>query len=543
MLNVQDEKISLTEQSSENELTDIDPIVKGSQRKLHARHLRFLALGGSIGTGLFIATGNILSTGGPGSVMINLVILSFMIVTVLFAIGEFAALYPLPGLYTSCISRFLDPSLGFAIGLDYTLTWLIILPVELTAVTIVIGYWDTEEVVPKGVWIVIVMLFVFGINVIGVQAYGEFEVFATSIKMISIIGFIIFSIIVTCGGPPVNHYYGAQYWHDPGAFNNGFKGFCSVFVFGAFSFGGSELIGITAAEAAHPRKQLPRACKMVIYRVLIFFILALFMVTLTVPYDDEALLGSSNNPRASAFVLAIKRTGEHTLASVFNGAILISVISVANSAVYASSRLMVGMSQQKLIPKFMGYMDSKGRPWPAMLLSFMFGCLAFLVYSTSESEVFSWLVGISGLATIFVWGIVSLAHVRFRLAWKAQNLTAADLPWASPLGIYGSIFSFVINFLLVAGNLYYAAFPIGEGAPEETPQKRAHDFFESMISFVVVLFTFILHKLITRAPFVRFSEIDLMSQRRDPVSSEQLQAEKKEFAALPLWKRITHTLF
>lgn len=508
----------------------------GLKRALHGRHLRFLALGGGIGTGLFVGTGNILSTGGPGSMIINFILLAIMMVTVIFAIGELVSLFPVAGAYTTMLTRFVDPSLGFAISLNYVLTWLIILPVELTAITIVIGYWVDDDTVPKGVWIAIVLVVVFTINLFGTRTFGEAEFFATTVKMAALVGFIICGIVIVCGGTPSDRYLGAHTWHDPGAFANGFKGFCSVFVYGAFSFGGSELVGLAAAEAAEPRKQLPRACKMVAWRVSIFFVLALFIMSLIVPYNDSHLLGSSSNPRASPFVIAIQIGQIRALPHVFNAAILTSVISMSNSAVYAASRLLVGMAENRHLPAILAYTDRKGRPLPALVVVFLFGLLAFLIYSASEGEIFSWLVGISGLSIIFMWGTICAAHLRFRRAWRLRGHTLRELPWCSPMGVWGSWFGMVLNMLLLAGNFYYSAFPIGEG--EMTGQQRAHDFFENMISAVIVLFSFLMHKLITRSHIVRIDEIDLDTDRRDPVSQEVLDRERAEEAAKPMWLRV-----
>ncbi|WFD03795.1 hypothetical protein MOBT1_002489 [Malassezia obtusa] len=359
--------------------------------------------------------------------------------------------------------------------------------------------------------------------------------------MAALIGFIICGVVIVCGGTPSGTYLGAHTWHDPGAFANGFKGFCSVFVFGAFSFGGSELVGLAAGEAAEPRKQLPRACKMVTWRVAIFFVLSLFVMSLIVPYNDSHLTGSSSNPRASPFVIAIQIGQIRVLPHIFNAAILISVVSMSNSAVYASSRMLVGMAEKRIVPSFFQYTDRRGRPYPALLLVFLFGLLAFLIYSASQDEIFSWLVGISGLSTIFMWGTICAAHIRFRHAWKKSGYTMRELPWSSPFGVWGSWFGLLLNVLLLAGNFYYSAFPIGEGQMDS--MKRAHDFFENMISAVVVLVSFLLHKMITRSKPVSFEALDLHSDRRDPVSSEDLERERSEFASWPLWRRVLHILF
>ncbi|WFD00651.1 hypothetical protein MYAM1_003402 [Malassezia yamatoensis] len=513
----------------------------GLKRSLHSRHLRFLALGGGIGTGLFIGTGNILSSGGPGSMMINFILLGFMMICVIFAVSELVSLFPIPNAYTVVIARFIDPSFGFAIGLNYLLTWLVILPVELTAITIIIGFWIDDSVVPKGAWIAIVLVLVFTINLFGARTFGEVEFFATCVKMAAILGFIICGVVIVCGGTPSNRYLGADTWHEPGAFANGFKGFCSVFVFAAFSFGGSELVGMAAAEAADPRRHLPRACKMVAWRVAISFVLALFIMSLIVPYNDKRLLGASSNPRASPFVIALEIGQIRVLPHIFNAAILTSVISMSNSAVYAASRLLVGLAQKQFLPAVLAYTDQKGRPLPALGLVFLFGLLAFLIYSASEGEIFSWLVGISGLSTIFMWGSVCAAHLRFRRAWKQQGHSLEELPWTSPLGVWGSWFGLLLNILLLAGNFYYAAFPIGEA--QMTPQQRAKDFFENMLSALVVLFSFLTHKILTRSKYVHTLRMDLDTDRRIPLSAHDLQYEHQTAQSLPKWRRWLNLFF
>lgn len=512
----------------------------GLKRELDLRHLCFLALGSGIGTGLFVGSGNILSAGGPGSLLIDFILVGFMVICVMFSISEMVAVFPQIGSYANMLTRFVDPSLGFAIGMIYLLTWSIILPVELTAATIVIGFWDRDTVVPVGVWVAIILLFVFAVNLFGVRFFGEFEFCATSLKMIACIGFIICTAVIDCGGAPSGKYLGAHTWYSPGAFNNSFKGFSSAFSFAALSYGGVELVGVTAAEASHPRRNLPKAIKFVVYRVLIFYVLTLFMITLLVPYDQPELLGGGSNPRASPFVIAIQKGGIYALPSIFNGVILISVISVANAAVYSSSRLVHSMAQSRFLPLFMAYTKG-GRPVIGYIWVLAFGGLGFLVYSTSKNEVFNWLGGITGLGVIFLWLGVLLAHIRFRRAWRAQGYSSKDLPWSSPLGELGSWFGVVINVFVLAITFYISAFPIGEG--ELGPRDRGKSFFESYISVVVVLFFFICHKLITRSKVVKFNDIDIQLGRRDPDSDDLLRAEAERKRAMPLWKRIFDILF
>ncbi|OPB43444.1 hypothetical protein A0O28_0106350 [Trichoderma guizhouense] len=207
--------------------------------------------------------------------------------------------------------------------------------------------------------------------------------------MVACMGFIILGIIINCGGVPTDDrgYIGARYWHDPGAFRNGFKGFCSVFVTASFAFGGTEMTGLAAAETADPRKQIPKAAKQVFFRIAFFYVVNLFILGLIVPSDSDVLLGSSGaNTKASPFVLAIELAGIKVLPTIFNVVITISVLSVANSAMYASTRTFQAMAMYKMMPSSFGYVDSHGRPVVTIVLQILFGLLAFINEKTSSGE-------------------------------------------------------------------------------------------------------------------------------------------------------------
>lgn len=358
------------------------------KQALRGRHIQFIALGGSIGTGLFIGSSSPLSDGGPGSLILGFLLISILVITVVFALGELASVLPVTGAFSTYATRFIDPSWGFAMGYIYWIGWITPLPLEAIAAAMVIQYWDPHETVPRGVWVAISLSIVLFINIFGVRGYGEFEFAASFIKVIGCIGFIICAIVIDCGGAPAGKYLGAHTWHDPGSFNNGFKGFCSVFTTAAFAFAGTELVGLAAAETKDARRQLPRACKQVVFRVLLFYILSLFMISLIVPSNDPHLEGGEYDTRTSPFVLAIKIGGIKYLPSIFNAIILISTLSVGNASVYAASRTLLALANHGQAPKIFRYVDRNGRPLPAVILSLLFGPLGFLIYSASETEVF-----------------------------------------------------------------------------------------------------------------------------------------------------------
>ena len=301
------------------------------------------------------------------------------------ALGEMAVLFPVAGSFAAYSTRFLDPAWGFAMGWNYAMQWLVALPLvstnsptfssrsalggvlimllppnfdeqiranrgseqEIVAASLTVSYWGSR--ISPAAWVSIFLMFIISINLFGVKGYGEAEFVFSLLKVIAVVGWIILGIILNIGGgPPGNEYIGGRYWNNPGAFHNGFKGLCSVFVTAAFAFAGTELVGLAAAETANPRKSLPTAVKQVFWRITLFYIVSLTLVGLLVPYDDPQLLGGANSADAnvSPFVIAIKNASISGLDSVMNVVIMIAVLSVGNSAVYGSSRTLTALAEQ-----------------------------------------------------------------------------------------------------------------------------------------------------------------------------------------------------
>lgn len=515
---------------------------KAFKKTLSSRHISFIALGSGIGTGLFIGSGSKLALAGPAPLIIDYGIVGMMMVCVIASLGELSATIPVTGAFSTYATRFLDPAWGFAVGYNYWMQWLVTLPLEFTAASIVIKFWDTEEVVPRGVWIAIFILLMILVNFFGAKGYGEFEFVATICKILTVVGFIIVAIYIDCGGPSNTNYIGGHYWHDPGAFNNGFKGVCSVFTTAAFAFQGTELVGLAASETRSPRDSLPKACRLVFLRVILFYILPLLMAGLIIPYNEPGLIGAkSNDPNTSPFVLSIRMAQINVLPSIVNAVIVISTLSVANSSIYGSSRTLHALADQGLAPKIIRYVDRAGRPLVSVCISMLFGLLAFLIYSGSEGVVFNWLLGISGLSSIFTWGSTCLAHIRFRIAWARRGYSKSDLPWASPFGVYGSCLALIINFLIICANFYVSAFPTDEG--EESPTDRAYTFFLGMISLPIVIFLYVTFKLVRRTKIVSLEAMDIDTGRQPAPPQELLEQERAEFRAMPFWRRAFHYLF
>ncbi|KIW91917.1 uncharacterized protein Z519_07887 [Cladophialophora bantiana CBS 173.52] len=485
-------------------------------QKLRSRHMQMIAIGGSIGAGLFVGSGSALHKGGPGSLLLGFIIIGFMLLCTMQALGELAVLYPVNGAFYTYIVRFVDPSIGFAVGWDYAIGWLTVLPFELTAASITIEYWRDD--IHVSVWITVFLVFLCLVQIFGVLGYGEVEFVLAMIKITACIGFIIFGIVVDCGGVSSDHrgYIGARYWHDPGAFQNGFKGFCTVFVTAAFAFGGTELVGLAAAEAADPHRSLPKATRQVFWRIATFYVLSLFIVGLIVPSDSPDLLGASGaNTKASPFVLAIKYAGVKGLPSVMNAVITISVISVANSCTYGSSRTMQALAARGMGPKFLMYVDRQGRPLWCIVIQLLFGCLAYIGEANASDTIFTWLLSLSGLSFFFLWMSINLAHI----SKYAHGFTKHQLPYQAAFGIWGSYIGFGLNALAIIATFYTSLFPLGSSPDAEV-------FFENFLAAPIVIALYLGWKIYSRdrKMFVRTSEMDVtMGIRR---GSLEIAAEK-----------------
>ncbi|EDO18249.1 hypothetical protein Kpol_543p78 [Vanderwaltozyma polyspora DSM 70294] len=527
-------------------LTDIEKIaIKTArsplQHKLKSRHLQMIAIGGAIGTGLFVGSGKALRTAGPAGILIGWGITGTMIFTMVMALGELAVVFPVSGGFLTYATRFIDESFGFANNFNYMFQWLVALPLEIVAASITVDYWETPVRYTDGFvalfWLVVVI-----INMFGVRGYGEAEFVFSLIKVIAVIGFIILGIILVCGGGPVGGYVGGRYWHDPGAFaghspGRRFKGFCSVFVTAAFSFAGSELVGIASAESKNPRKSVPQAAKQVFWRILLFYILCLLLVGLLVPYTDPRLLGSSGvDASASPFVIAIVTHGISGLPSVVNVVILISVLSVGNSSIYTCSRTLVALSEQGFLPKTVAYIDRKGRPLVGIAICSGFGLIAFVAASNKKEQMFNWLLAISGISSFLTWGSICFCHIRFRSALKVNGRSDDELPFKSPVGIIGSYWGMCLAVLMLVAQFYNALFPIGSSP-------NAYDFFSAYLAAPIVLAFYIAHKLWKRnwKLLIPLKDIDIDTGRRETdinLLKQEIAEEKAALAMRPWWYRV-----
>jgi amino acid transporter len=371
-------------------------------------------------------------------------------------------------------------------------------------------------------------------------------------------------------------------WHrnNPGAFHNGFKGLCSVFVTAAFSFAGTELVGLCAAETENPRKSLPTAVKQVFWRITLvcrfsylivncdafashenkcghyltifrrlytntsqFYMISLTIVGVLVPYTDPGLIGSSSSDaNASPFVIAVRNAGISVVPSIMNVVILIAVLSVGNSSIYGSSRTIAALADRGQAPKWLGYIDRSGRPLAAILFSSIFGFIAYIVAAGDDArgKAFTWMLAISGLAAIFNWASICLCHIRFRQAFRAQGHTLDELAFKSQATVYGSWVGFIFNILILIAQFWTGFAPVAYG--EMTAGERVENFFEAYLAAPIVILFYVVYKIVYKTRFKRLHEIDVTSGKREMNLAALLAEERAEQALWPRWKKIYKTV-
>lgn len=331
------------------------------KRSLKTRHLSMIALGGSIGTGLFVASGSAISTAGPGGALAAYLGIGIMVYFLMTSLGEMATYLPITGSFAEYSKRFVDPALGFAMGWNYWFNWAITLAVDLSTAALVLKFWFPH--VPGWIFSLAALVIIFLINALSVKSFGEAEYWMALIKVITVIVFLIVGLLTIIGILGGHAVFLENFAYKKAPFVGGIPTVLSVFVVAGFSFQGTELIGITAGETENPEKSLPKAIKQVFWRILLFYILSIFVIACLIPYTSPNLLGSSaSDITISPFTLVFRRAGLASAASVMNAVILTSVLSAANSGMYASTRMLFALGISGDAPKMFSRVNDRGIP-------------------------------------------------------------------------------------------------------------------------------------------------------------------------------------
>lgn len=403
-----------------------------TERAMQSRHLMMIAIGGTIGTGIFLSAGSAIALAGPGSALLSYFVVGMFVYSVVISLGEMSAMFPVSGAFSVFGSRFVSPALGFTLGWNYWFQWSLSIPSELTAAAIILQYWAPQ--VQAWEWALVIIVPVFLLQLIHVRVYGESEYWFALVKVLMIIVFIFAGLIYDWGGVKGHPGPGLSNFRNGQAFIGGFPNFAQTFVYAFYSFGGVELVAVAAGESVQPHKTVPRAVKATFLRIVLFYILTILTIGLCINWQDPTLLSAANNSdvTASPLTVVFQRAGFGAAAHVVNAVLLTAVLSATNSCFYASSRMLLSLARSGQAPRVFGWVTSRGVPVPALVMALAVSSVTFLTTIWGEGIVFTWLLNITGISALLVWGSIGLISLRFRAAYRAQGLSLLDLPYTQP---------------------------------------------------------------------------------------------------------------
>jgi len=425
------------------------------QRKLGARHLNMIAIGGSIGTGLFLASGATIANAGPGGALLAYVLIGIMIYFLMTSLGELATHNPISGAFFTYGTKYVEGGFGFALGWNYWYNWAITVAFELVAVQFIMKFWFPD--IPGVYWSAIFLAIIFGINALTVKGFGESEFFFSLVKVLAIIAFIIIGIwmIVKIMLTPGAEAF-ANWSIGDAPFVGGFQALIGVAMIAGFSFQGTEMVGVAAGESKNPKKTIPVAIKQIFWRILLFYIVCIFIIGTLIAYNDPRLLqaAATDNIALSPFTLLYEKAGFAFAASIMNAVILTAILSAGNSGMYSSTRMLFDMARKGSAPKMFARLDPRGVPMNALYATTAIAALCFLTAFFGEQEVFNWLLNMSGMCGFIVWLGIAISHYRFRKGYLAQGYKLEDLAYRAKFFPFAPWFAFILCAIVVLGQNY-----------------------------------------------------------------------------------------
>ncbi|CCE92818.1 uncharacterized protein TDEL_0E05750 [Torulaspora delbrueckii] len=493
---------------------------------LKARHIKMLTLVGVFGTGLFLSSGGTLKKTGPVGMLIAYVLVGIVVGCNQIAIAEVASFMPATGATIRHSEQFIDEAVGFTFG--WISTYSSLMPGELSATAVVMTYWTDLS---PAIFITIFGVLFILTNIYTIRFYGEIEYFFGWLKLALIAILIITGLVIDLGGTKQER-LGFHYWRNPGPFaeylvggdTGKFVGFWAALSSVVYSYSGIQNIAILAGETKNSRHAIFHGAKNVFVRIILLYLITVFVLTLIVPYNDKLIATGSGNARSSPFVIAMERAGIKVLPHIVNALILTSAWSAGNLAIIEGSRNLFCLATKNQAPKIFLKTSKRGIPWVGVLFISSFLPLAYMSCSESSATVFSWFQELVSSNTLLRWILISANHIHMDRALRAQGYSRKDLPYSTTIAPYAAWFSGIMSFIfLLTGGFYnfiHGNFDI-------------ESFFSRyfIIPLAIALFTF--WKLFKKTRYLRPHEVDLQSIFEDIRENPEYIPE-----TTPLWKRL-----
>jgi proline-specific permease ProY len=409
------------------------------KRGLSTRHIRFIALGSAIGTGLFYGSASAIQMAGP-SVLLAYLIGGVVAYIIMRALGEMSVHNPQSSSFSRYAQDYLGPLAGYITGWTYCFEMLIVAIADVTAFGIYMGVWFPA--VPHWVWVLSVVLIIGAINLMNVKAFGELEFWLSFFKVATIIIMIVAGIGIIVwgignGGEPTGIH---NLWSNGGFFSNGVMGMILSLQLVMFAYGGVEIIGITAGEAKDPQKSIPRAINSVPWRILVFYVGTLFVIMSIYPWNQ---VGTNGSP----FVLTFQHMGITAAAGILNFVVITASLSAINSDVFGVGRMLHGMAEQGHAPKVFSRISKRGIPWVTVVVMMMALLVAVYLNYIMPGKVFLVIASLATFATVWVWIMILFSQIAFRRRLSQDEVKALAFPLRG--GIATSVFGIIFLFFII----------------------------------------------------------------------------------------------
>ncbi|MEH7356740.1 alanine permease AlaP [Neobacillus drentensis] len=401
---------------------------KELQRGLEERHITLMSLGAAIGVGLFLGSASAIKMAGPG-ILMGYAVSGLIMFFIMRALGEMAIQKPVAGSFSKYARDYLGPLAGYITGWNYWFLWVVTCMAEITAVGIYMEYWFPN--VPRWIWALAALVIMAAVNFLAVKAYGELEFWFALIKIITIIAMIAIGVgMIFFGFGNGGIATGIKNLWDHGGFlPNGIKGVLLSLQMVMFAYLGIEMIGVTAGEVKNPEKSLSRAIDTVFWRILIFYVGALFVIMSIYPWEE---IGTKGSP----FVLTFEKIGIPGAAGIINFVVLTAALSSCNSGIFSTARMLFNLAEHGEAPRNFGKVTKTGIPGAAVLASAGALLIGVVLNYIVPAKVFTWVTSIATFGAIWTWGIILLSQIRYRKTLKPSE--ARSLKYRMPLFPYTS---------------------------------------------------------------------------------------------------------
>lgn len=480
----------------------------GLHRSIKARHMTMIAVGGTIGTGIFFASGNAISSIGPGGAVLAFGLMSIIVYFMMQGLGEMTTQLPISGSFEEYASRFIDPALGFTFGWNYWFCWAITVATEFEAGAMIIKYWLPNT--PASLWALAFYVLLVGLNLISARSFAESEYWFAGIKVLVICIFLLTGVlmilgVVGSGGTGFSNWtFTDSASGDSAPFFGGIAGFMAIFLMVAYSFSGTELVGIAAAETENPQRNVPKSIRSVFWRLLLFYIGTVVVLGFLVPFNDPHLLSSGvTEVAASPFTIVFQNAGLIVAASFMNAVVLTSVLSCGNSGLFCASRMLYAMGTSGKAPKIFGKVSKRGVPVYAVLVTSLIAAISFATSLVGDAKMYIACINLCATSGVVVWFGIAWSQLRFRKAWLAQGRALEELKFRSKFYPWGPWVAMIAFIFIIFGSGYWIF---------TEPGQTTFDFWFNLITNYILtpilVVMFVLYKKKHKTKMVKLEEAD-----------------------------------